>query len=366
MPVFVIIIFLSYILGNVYVFVRGIHALGQITVFFKTLLAIIYFICSLLPFAFFFLRNAKYVPFSVGHFIYQFGTSWLVFVLYMVIFLAATDLFRLFNRNFSCGFIVSFSFTICLFIYGYINNKRIDKQTFDININKSPNGARSLKIVAISDWHLGLGSSKTDINSVISKINREKPDIILIAGDLIDNSVPMLNFQQTDKDLNRLKASEGIFMVPGNHEYISGMEACKRFIRKTKIELLMDSLITLPCGLQIIGRDDRSNHKRMSAVDWKNIIDRNKPTIILDHQPIHLKDAQTVGADIQISGHTHHGQIIPLSWLTDYMFDIGYGFAKRNGTNYYVSSGVSLWGPPFRIGTNNEIVVFNITFENLP
>jgi predicted MPP superfamily phosphohydrolase len=129
--------------------------------------------------------------------------------------------------------------------------------------------------------------------------------------------------------------------------------------------MLPDLLVTLPCGLQIIGRDDRSNSKRMSAADWKNIIDRNKPVILLDHQPSNLADAQTVGADIQISGHTHHGQIIPISWLTDYMFDISYGFEKRNDTNYYVSSGVSLWGPPFRIGTDNEIVIFNVTFENV-
>jgi predicted MPP superfamily phosphohydrolase len=363
MPVFFIIILGGYILGNVYIFVRGIHALGQIPALIKTLVTIVYFVCSLLPFAFFFLRNAKSVPFSIGHFIYQFGTSWLIFVLYMVIFLAATDLFRLFNRNFSYGFLISFVLTICLFIYGYINNQHIDKQVFNIHINKPADGIKSLKIVAISDWHLGLGSDKSQINRVISKINREKPDIILIAGDLIDNSVVPLYLQNVSDDLNRLEAKTGIYMAPGNHEYISGMNACKQFIEKTKIKLLSDSLVTLPCGLQIIGRDDQSNRERMAGADWKNIIDRNKPAIILDHQPVHLEDAQTVGADLQISGHTHHGQIVPLTWLTDYMFDISYGFAKRKDTNYYVSSGVSLWGPPLRIGSNNEFAVFNVTFE---
>jgi predicted MPP superfamily phosphohydrolase len=348
----------------VYVFVRGIHAFGQMLTFIRTVIAIVYFVCSLLPFAFFFLRNAKSVPFSVGHFIYQFGTSWLFFVLYMVIFLAATDLFRLFNRNFSYGFIISFVLTICLFIYGYINAKHVNKQVFNININKPTDETNALKIVAISDWHLGLGSTKTAINNVISMINQEKPDVILIAGDLIDSSVQPVISQQMDKDLNRLEAKEGIFMVPGNHDYMSGIEACKQWIRNTKVVLLMDSLVTLPSGLQIIGRDDLSNHRRMSVADWKNITDRNKPTILLDHQPYRLEDAQTIGADLQISGHTHHGQIIPISWLTDYLFEISYGFAKREDTNYYVSSGVSLWGPPFRIGTNSEIAVFNVTFES--
>jgi predicted MPP superfamily phosphohydrolase len=318
----------------------------------------------MLPFAFFFLRNAKSIPFSAGHFIYQFGTSWLIFILYMVIFLAANDLLRLFIRNFSSGFFLSFGLTICLFIYGYINNQHISKQVFNIHINKPSDGIKSLKIVAISDWHLGLGSSKSQINNIISQINREKPDLIMIAGDLIDNSVQPVNAQQMNKDLDRLEAKTGIYMVPGNHEYISGMEACKQFVQKTKITLLIDAMVTLPCGLQIIGRDDRSNRRRMSEADWKNITDRNKPIIILDHQPAYLEDAQTLGADIQIGGHTHHGQIIPLTWLTDYMFDISYGLVKQENMNYYVSSGVSLWGPPFRIGTNNEIVVFNITFKD--
>jgi predicted MPP superfamily phosphohydrolase len=365
MPIFIILILLGYVLGNVYVFVRGMQALGQITVLLRTLTTVVYVICSLLPFAFFFLRNVKSFPFSVGHFVYQFGTSWLIFVLYMVIFLAAADLVRLFNKNFSCGFVISFILTVCLFIYGYINSKHVDKQIFNIDINKPLSGGiKSLKIVAISDWHLGLGSTKAQINSVVSKINEEKPDLILIAGDLVDNSITPLILYNMDDDLNRLEAKTDIFMVPGNHEYISGIGSCRQFIGKTRIKLLADSLVTLPCGLQILGRDDLSNRHRMAESDWKNIIDRNKPTILLDHQPVRLEEAQTIGADLQISGHTHHGQIIPLTWLTDYLFDVSYGFAERNDTKYYVSSGVSLWGPPFRIGSNNEIVVFNITFAD--
>ncbi|MDR2148986.1 MAG: metallophosphoesterase [Tannerella sp.] len=365
MPVFFIVLLVSYLLGNFYVFIRGLQALGQMPAFLKISVSIVFWVCSLLPFAFFLMRNTKSVPFSIGHFVYQFGTGWLIFALYMVIFLALTDLFRVFNHSFSYGFVISLLLTVSLLIYGYINYKHLDKQVFNIHINKpSDNGEKSLKIVAISDWHLGLGSTNKQINSIVEKINAEKPDIILIAGDLIDNSVVPVIAQEMDKDLNRLEAKEGIYMSPGNHEYISGIEACKRFIGKTKITLLMDSVVTLPCGLQIVGRDDRSNHRRMSAGDWKNLVRPSKPVILLDHQPSHLEDAATIGADLQVSGHTHHGQIIPITWLTDRMFDLSYGYEKRENVHYYVSSGVSLWGPPFRIGTHSEILVFHVTFGN--
>jgi predicted MPP superfamily phosphohydrolase len=166
-----------------------------------------------------------------------------------------------------------------------------------------------------------------------------------------------------DRELDRLEAKMGIYMVPGNHEYISGIKSCEKFIGATKIKLLEDSIITLPCGLQILGRDDLSNRNRLSVNDWLAIINTSKPTIVLDHQPKYLDDAVKLDVTLQFSGHTHHGQFIPISWLTDAMFEISYGFGKRENTNYYVSSGVSLWGPPLRIGTNNEIVIFNLTFE---
>jgi predicted MPP superfamily phosphohydrolase len=136
------------------------------------------------------------------------------------------------------------------------------------------------------------------------------------------------------------------------------------FISKTKIQLLKDLVVLLPCGLQIIGRDDVSNRNRLSANDWVNLIDPSKPTILIDHQPSHLADAQLIKADLQFSGHTHNGQIIPLTFLTNYLFELSYGFKKEGDTHYYVTSGLALWGPPFRIGTDSEFVVFECTFAN--
>ena len=362
MPVFFILLLISYLLGNTYIFVRGLQALGHLSFAPKVILGSLYWICALLIIASFVIRDSKQIPFTMGHIIFQVGTGWLVFALYMIIFLACTDLIKVFNSSFSHGFIISLSLTMCVLVYGYINYQHPKKQVINIDINKPLADKDKLKIVAISDWHLGLGTNKKRLRNEIDRINAENPDIILIGGDLIDNSTVPVISQEMDKELNRLNATMGIYMAVGNHEYISGIKECTDFIGKTKIQILKDSVISLPCGLQIIGRDDYSNEKRLSSSDWAALTDSSRPIIIVDHQPRNLNDAQQIGADLQFSGHTHNGQIIPLNWITKLLFEINYGYEKRNNTHFYVSSGLTLWGPPFRIGTNSEIVVFECTF----
>ena len=364
MPVFFLLLFIGYLLGNVYVFIRGLQALGQFSFLLRGCYSVVFWICALMMIAIFIFRDSKHIPFSFGQFFYQIGTGWLIFTLYMCIFLACTDLIKVFNRSFDYGFIVSISLTFCLLLYGYINYQHTKKQVINIFINKPLADTEQLKIVAVSDWHLGHGTTKKKLQQNIDLINAEKPDIILIGGDLIDNSAKAAAIREMDRELNRLQARYGIYLVPGNHEYISGFNDCKDFLRRTNIQLLRDSLVTLPCGLQIAGRDDYSRRNRLQANDWAKLINSSKPTILLDHQPYHLHEAQQMNVDLQFSGHTHNGQVIPLTWLTNYLFEVSYGYEKRGNTHFYVSSGISLWGPPFRIGSHSEIVVFNCSFAN--
>ncbi|MDR0575094.1 MAG: metallophosphoesterase [Tannerella sp.] len=362
MPIFFILLLVSYLLGNIYIFVRVIQALGHLSFIIRGIFGTLYWICALLLFASFALRDVKQIPFTLGHIIFQIGSGWLAFTLYMVIFLACADLIKLFNNTFSYGLITALILTTGLLAYGYINYQHPDKQVINIPVNKSLVNKDKLKIIAISDLHLGLGTDEKRLKRNIDSINAENPDIILIAGDLIDSGVTPVISRKMDQELNRLNAPMGIYMVPGNHEYISGIKDCMDFINKTKIQLLKDSLVALPCGLQIIGRDDYSNINRLSTNDWAVLTDPSKPIIIIDHQPYNLSEVQRIGADLQVSGHTHNGQVIPLKFLTEYLFDISYGYEKRENTHFYVSSGLSLWGPPFRIGTNSEMVVFECYF----
>jgi len=362
MPVFFFLLLVSYILGNIYIFVRGFQALEHFPLVYRVIFSIIYLTGSFLFLLIMVFRDSKHIPASLGHVLYQVGSGWLIFVLYMVVFLACTDLIKVFNHSFQYGFHIALLLTCSLLLYGYLNFQHTFKQVINISVNKPLLDGDRLKIVAISDLHLGFGSNINRLRKDIDRINAENPDLILIAGDLIDNSIVPVVEQRMDKELNRLHARLGVYMAPGNHEYISGFTACRDFLRSTSIQLLRDSMVTLPCGLQIIGRDDYSNRNRLPASNWANLAVASKPTVILDHQPQHLDEALQIRADLQISGHTHNGQVIPIKFLTDYLFELSYGYQKKDQTHYYVTSGLALWGPPLRIGSQCEMVVFECTF----
>lgn len=326
-----------------------------------------------------FLFRSATLPAAFARTCHEVGTGWLVFTFYMVILLGIFDLLKLFNWKFKYAFYVSFGLTLSILAYGYYHYQHPDTQVINLVINKSlippgepsefsgepANGAagRSLKIVAVSDIHLGYGTDKTMLKGYVERINALQPDLILIGGDLIDNSVVPLRAERMEEELSQLKAPLGIYMVPGNHEYISGIEESIDFIRQTPITLLRDTAVTLPNGIQLVGRDDRHNSRRQSLEELTANLAPSRPVILLDHQPYHLKQTEDAGVDLQFSGHTHHGQIWPLSLVTDYLFELSYGYKSFGNSHIYVSSGLSLWGPPFRIGTDSELVVFDITFK---
>ena len=297
----------------------------------------------------------------MAHTAHEIGTGWLVFTLYMVLCLIIFDLFRLFNFPCKYGFYISLFLTLSLLSYGYYNYQHPKTEVFNIVINKQTvHNEQPLKVVSVSDVHLGYGTDKKELKQYVEMINAQKPDLILIGGDLIDNSVVPLYEEKMMEELAELKAPLGIYMVPGNHEYISGIDESVRFLKDTPIQLLRDSVVTLPNGVQIIGRDDRSNRSRHSLPTLLKQADRSKPIILLDHQPYNLAKTDSLGIDLQFSGHTHHGQIWPMSLVTDRIYEQSHGYRKWTQSHIYVSSGLSLWGPPFRIGTNSDMAVFHL------
>lgn len=123
---------------------------------------------------------------------------------------------------------------------------------------------------------------------------------------------------------------------------------------------MKDSVVELPCGVQIVGRDDRMNKRRKPVAHIMEQVDRSKPIVMLDHQPYEVAKKDSLGVDVQISGHTHRGQVWPLSVLVDNMYEQSHGYRKWPHSHVYVSSGLSLWGPPFRIGTNSDMAVITL------
>lgn len=361
MPIFFIILITVYLGGNTYIFYRGAQALSGLPGGIKISLAVLFWLAALSIIGTMLTRNIK-MPVFLSHAMYEVGTGWLIFTLYMVLFLLAFDLLKLCRVPFNYGFILSLIFTVVLLGYGYYNYRHPKTNIINIALDKPlADDAKPVKIVAVSDLHLGNGTGKTALKRYVKMINEQNPDLILIAGDLIDNSVVPLYTENMMEELSELKAPLGIYMVPGNHEYISGIKASARFIQDTPMQLLRDSVVTLPNGMQLIGRDDRSNTARRSLQELMAGIDKSNPIILLDHQPYKLTESEAAGVDLQFSGHTHRGQVWPMNWVTDHIYEQSHGYRQWGNSHIYVSSGLSLWGPPFRIGTESDMAVFHLS-----
>lgn len=360
---FFIILPILYLAGNIYIYLKGKQALKSQSTGVKVLLSIVFWGGALSFFSSFLFRNLD-MPASFAQTVSQVGTGWLVFTLYMVLALLVFDILRLFHLRFKYSFYLSLFLTLSLLGYGNYNYQHPDTRVINMVINKpADTDGQSLKVVAISDIHLGYATNKTMLAGYVDMINAQRPDIVLIGGDLIDNSVAPLRYEHMEEELSKIYAPLGVYMVPGNHEYISGIEESEKFIAQTPIVLLRDSVAILPYQIQLVGRDDRHNKGRKTLGQLTANLDKSKPVILLDHQPYDLEKTEEAGVDLQFSGHTHRGQVWPMNWIVDHLFELSYGIKKIGNSTIYVSSGLSLWGPPFRIGTDSEMVVFNITFK---
>ena len=320
------------------------------------------------------------MPLNIASVTYEIGTSGIFILLYLVMLFLLLDLGRLIHLFpkawlFSNGYTSIGILAVMLTIFGYGNIHYYNKvkETIDIKTNKDisltddslksvSSKSHPIKIVLMSDLHLGYHNRKAEFKKWVDRVNAEKPDLILIGGDIIDISVRPLLEENMAEEFHRLKAP--IYACLGNHEYYSGELKAQQFYKDAGIHLLRDS-VTRIGNLCIIGRDDRTNLRRKSIADLIGNVNRNREfTILLDHQPYHLEEAEQNGIDFQFSGHTHHGQVWPISWITDAIYEDAFGPLQKGNTRYYVSSGMGIWGGKFRIGTRSEYVTLTISPRN--
>ncbi len=329
MPTFFILLLISYLLGNCYIYFRSWEILSQLPIGLRWVISLVYLFgsCSI-----FCLLAGRYIslPSAVAHGWHELGTGWLVFTLYMVMFLLLADLLRLCQLQIPYSFLLSLIITCILLGYGYYRYIHPDINVLSLRIDKPVEGKKQIKVALVSDVHLGDGTTKARLKKYVKLINDQQPDLILLAGDLIDNNISPVEKEKMGEELSLWKAPLGTYMVPGNHEYISGIRKSKRFVQEeTPFVWLQDSTIQLPNGIQIIGRDDKLNAKRTPLSRLIAGLDTSRPIFLLDHQPLHLEEAENSGVDLQVSGHTHLGQIWPLSLLTDHLFEVSHGYKRK-------------------------------------
>ena len=307
------------------------------------------------------------MPFALNVVVYEIGTSWIMILLYLFMIFLALDLGRLCHvvpatllNDSTKGTLGITLLVTAIFVYGNIHYNHKYRQPLTLTTNKELK--RPLKVVMMSDLHAGYHNRRAEIARWVDMINAEHADLILIAGDIIDNSTKPLDYEGVAQEFRRLNAP--VMACLGNHEYLAGTPNAQHFFDEAGITLLRDSVVEWE-GLRIVGRDDRSNPHRKSIKELLgNTSTLNPPpstfTILLDHQPYNLVEAEQTGVDFQLSGHTHRGQVWPISWITDAVYECSFGEWQRGATRYYVSSGIGIWGGKFRIGTRSEYVVAEI------
>ena len=320
--------------------------------------AVVCFFIPFLPFPSF----TNSLPLGLMRCIYQTGCSWLVILLYLFLTFLVCDIARWtklmpqswMTANPITSGVLLLSFVL-LFVYAHLHYDH--KQRVELNVDTRGKLSHPVRLVMVSDLHLGYHNTRSDLHRWLQLLLDEKPDAILIAGDIIDGSYRPVREERMAEEFREL--SIPVIACVGNHDYLTGIDNDMEFCKEANIQVLRDSTLTLG-NLLIAGRDDRMNpHRKPLKVILKNA-DRSKYILELDHQPYHLEQAEQAGVDFEFSGHTHRGQIWPFNWVTDAVYEDSFGPWQRGNTQYYVSSGLGIWGPKFRIGTQSEYVVLNL------
>jgi uncharacterized protein len=210
----------------------------------------------------------------------------------------------------------------------------------------------------LSDLHLDFLKSDKWLKDIINKTNNINPDLIVITGDLIDNDLSKI--QQFCESLKKLKSKYGVYAVTGNHEFYVGINEFIKVAQHSNIKVLRNEKETISDSIELIGIDDNTG-KRFSEIgsDLKTALkncDLKKPIILLSHQPDIFSEAVKNGVDLQLSGHTHAGQIPPMDLIVKFYFKYPYGLYHRNLSYLYTTSGTGIWGPPMRLFSRSEIV----------
>lgn len=370
------IVFILFASLNFYIFWRGRQALPKNTIVQTTYLAL-FLICSL-SFIFAAIFENR-LPMVITAILENIGGFWLILFLYFLIAILFADLLRLADHwlgifpnwikaNYEQVKLIYFA-TVVLIVFvfsviGYINFNHPKTVTLNMNYPEKGKNSEPVSMVAISDIHLGNLIRKGRLEKYVELVNSQNSELILIVGDLFDRNLNSVKAQHMDTVLQKLKAKYGVYAVLGNHDYYANVDSSMKYMAQSGIKVLRDSAIAIDDRFVLVGRDDYSNHHRKPLKSIISGFDSNLPMILLDHQPVNLSEAVENNIFLQLSGHTHNGQVYPFNLIVAKFHDLTYGYRKTGNTNFYVSSGLGLWGAPIRLGTQSELVKINLNFIN--
>jgi uncharacterized protein len=253
-------------------------------------------------------------------------------------------------------------------IYGYWNNMNPRITAFDIYIPKKTNSIKTMNLVLVSDIHYGRSNSIERVEQMVDQINTLNPDLVVFAGDILDGGSPEFLNLRFGKSLNTIKSKFGVLGIIGNHDHLLFNERAREYFKHYGVTILKDSIAVIDSSIYLIGRkyivsDNATEKRRKSLEDILANVNPEKPLILLDHKPNTFEQAVNNKIDLQLSGHSHNGQLWPLNLITSMIYDINWGYTKINNTQFYVTCGYSTWGPPIRLGSYPEIVSIILHFN---
>ena len=360
--IFFSIVLLIYSSVNYYIFVRGLQAFSLTQSMRRWYIPVFWTVVTLFIVGSVLERTATS---AFSEWIYRIGSFWLAMMLYLIIAVVLIDFVRLLNyffhflppfspiMKFRLGLIV-LSIVSVIVIAGHINALWINVKEIPLTIHKKVTGSPEVKILMASDIHLGALIGERREKRLLDIVREQKPDLVLLCGDLVDGEIAPVLRKNLGRHLQEISTPLGVYAILGNHEYIGGIDKTQPYLKSINIKVLIDETITLPDGIQLVGRNDRSSARGENApkpfAELLSGIDPAKPLIVMNHQPFNLQEAADAKVDLHLSGHTHHGQLWPLNYITQAVFELSWGYLKKGNTNFYVSSGYGTWGPSVRVG----------------
>ncbi|NML50499.1 metallophosphoesterase [Streptomyces sp. R302] len=243
--------------------------------------------------------------------------------------------------------------------YGVLRGPRVKRVT--VPLAKLPRAAHGYRIAVVSDIHLGPILGRAHSQRIVDAINATQPDLIAVVGDLVDGTVADLG--PAAEPLAGLRARHGSFFVTGNHEYFSGADAWVDHVRELGMRPLRNERLEIAAGFDLAGVDDVAGEREGQGPDFVRALgdrDRSRAAVLLAHQPVVIDDAVAHGVDLQLSGHTHGGQLWPGNLLAELANPTVAGLERYGDTQLYVSRGAGAWGPPVRVGAPSDITVVQL------
>ena len=318
-----------------------------------------------------------------------YGNIWLGFYIYylgiLIILMILRGIFRRRRRGwYAAILILSVIAAAGICRYGMIHAQQPETVSYQITLPNQAAGTDEMKMVLIGDLHLGVNSELAATERMVELINSEEPDVVVVAGDVFTSTYSGLsNPEEYARVLMGIQSKYGVYAVYGNHDVeeklLGGfaLSPASEAFRSPEMEAffadcgfitLEDKTVLLPCNVQLAGRVDGEKagdgtSDRMSPEELLAGANPNLPVIVLEHEPLEFQALAEAGADVILCGHTHNGQIFPGNLIVPHLAENAWGLSRLHGADTIVTAGVGCYGPPMRIGTDSEVSVIHVSFQ---